>query len=83
MTRVCTPVVGVISRDPKGLQQRFQLQKDLILTTPKDVGQHLTTTVIDRMPQPSRLFLALDERPHFIDFCLVCEPNNRFDLIRV
>jgi hypothetical protein len=53
----------------------------LILTAPKNVGQHLTTTVINRMPKPSRLFLALDERPHFIDFCLICEPNNHFDLI--
>jgi hypothetical protein len=53
------------------------------LTSHRVLQQLLTTMVIDRMPKPSRLFLALDERPHFIDFCLACEPNHHFDLIRV
>ena len=35
MTRVGTPVIRVVAGEPKRLQQRFELQKDLILATPK------------------------------------------------
>ena len=37
MTPICTILVHVIALDPKGLQQFFQLQKHLILTTSKDL----------------------------------------------
>jgi len=43
MLRVCTPSIGIKTRDAKGLKQRFQLQKYLILTTPKDIGQNFAT----------------------------------------
>src|SRR5262245_39309969 len=52
MSRVRTPVIGIEARDAKWLQQRFELQKHLILATPKDISQHLATPVINRMPQP-------------------------------
>src|SRR6266851_324467 len=35
MTRVGTPIICIISCDPKGFQQGFQLQKHCILTPPK------------------------------------------------
>lgn len=37
MTRVSAPIVGMISRDPKGLQQGFELQKRVIFAPPKDM----------------------------------------------
>ena len=53
-------MVGVKARETKGLQQRFELQKDLILATPKDIGQDRTRVVIDRMPEPALVpFLAV------------------------
>lgn len=81
LTRVCTPMVGIMARAPKGLWQRFQLQKALLLTTPNHLGSHLTTTVRDRMSVPSRLFLALDARPDVIDFCRVCEAHQHLSKV--
>jgi hypothetical protein len=39
--------------------------------------------MINGMPQPSRFFLAPDERPHRIDFGFVSEPNDHVHLIGV
>ncbi len=61
MSRVSAPIVRIILRDSKGLQQRFELQKHFILATPKHVGQDLATAVINRMPQPSRFFFPPHE----------------------
>ena len=44
------PPIRVKLRDTKRLQQRLQLQKDRILPSPKNVGQHGPTVVINRMP---------------------------------
>src|SRR2546427_181143 len=52
--------------EPEGLQQRLQLQKDLILATPEDIRQDCSGGVIDRMPQPPLVFLFPDKAPHFI-----------------
>jgi hypothetical protein len=63
MSHVRTPVIGIEARDSKWLQQCFELQKHLILATPKDISQHLATPVINRMPQPPLVFFgSLDER---------------------
>ena len=59
-------MVGVKTRETKGLQQRFELQKDLILATPKDIGQDRTRVVIDRMPEPALVPFLADKTPHFI-----------------
>jgi hypothetical protein len=52
LTRVRTPMIGVIAGDPKGLQQLRQLHKHLILTVAKHVRQHRTCAMIDGVPQP-------------------------------
>jgi hypothetical protein len=46
MSHVRTPVIGLEARDSKWLQQCFELQKHLILATPKDISQHLATPMI-------------------------------------
>src|SRR6266568_4346318 len=66
MPGVRPPMVGVKARETEGLQQRFELQKDLILATPKDIGQDRTRVVIDRMPQPAWVAFLADKTPHFI-----------------
>lgn len=85
VARVGTPIVRIIFRDAKGFQESFQLQKCLILTTAKDIGQNLTTVVIDGMLKPSLIFLALNKRPHLISFGFgfTSELNHNFYLIRV
>src|SRR5678816_804242 len=64
MSGVRTPVIGIKARQTKGLQQRFEPQKHLVLTTPKDVCQDGTRMVIDRMPQPAWIPFVADKRPH-------------------
>src|SRR5215510_2237069 len=66
VTRVGTPIIGIILCDPKGFEQGFQLQKYCILTPPKDIGQDLSRVVIDRMPEPAWVAFIPDKRPHLI-----------------
>ena len=49
------PPIRVKPRETKRLQQCLPLQKDRILASPKNVGQHGPTVMINRMPQPPRL----------------------------
>ena len=83
MARVSAPRVRIIFCDSKGLQQRFELQKDFVLATPKHVRQDLATAVINRMPQPSRGFFPLHEGPHCVDFRFLSDPNDYLHLIRI
>ena len=48
MPCLCAPMIGRETRKPKGLQQGFQLQQNLILTTPKDICEDCTRVVINR-----------------------------------
>ena len=41
MPGVSTPIIGVVAGELEGLQQRFELQKDLVFAATKDVGQDL------------------------------------------
>jgi hypothetical protein len=59
-------MIRIKAVEPEGLQQRFQLQKDLIRATPKDIRQDGSGGVINRMPQPPLVFLSPDKAPHFI-----------------
>jgi hypothetical protein len=53
-----------------GLQQRFALQKYLILPTSKHIGHDCTPAVIDRMSPPPLVLLLPDTTPHhiYLDF---------------
>ncbi len=37
MPGVRPPMIGIKAREPKGLQQRLELEKDLVLATPQDL----------------------------------------------
>src|SRR5215468_12325736 len=66
MTCVCAPMIGMIARDPKRLQQRFQLQKHLVFAAAKDIRQDGSGAMIDGMPEPSLLFFLAHKTPHFV-----------------
>src|SRR4030095_11165066 len=68
MTRVRAPIVRIIPRDAKRFQQRLELEKYLIFAAPQDVRQHVTTAVINRVPEPPRLSFLPHIGPHLIDF---------------
>jgi hypothetical protein len=62
MPGVCSLSVRIKSRDTKRLQQLLEFEKNRILASPEDVGQHGATVVINRMPQPPRLGFLLTQR---------------------
>src|SRR5215217_6176981 len=53
MSCVRAPMIGIKTGEPEGLQQCFELQKDLVFAAPKDIRQDGTRVMIDRMPQPA------------------------------
>src|SRR6266545_3873370 len=66
VTRVGSPIIGVVAGQPEGLQQRLELQKDVVFAATKDVGQDLAYVVIDGMPEPPWVAFVPDKRPHLI-----------------
>jgi hypothetical protein len=81
MTRVSAPVVRIIASDAKRLELRFELEEDLILAAPKDISQHLTTAVINRMPKPSLISFLAHVRPELVHFRFLGRPNDNRHLI--
>jgi hypothetical protein len=65
---VGTPPISIEATDPKGRKEGLQLQKHLILPSPKDVCQDGTTVVINGMPQPPWLGFLPYVTPYLIGF---------------
>lgn len=82
MSRLCTPRVRIICRNPEGFQQLFELQKYIVLSTTKDVSQNSTTTVIKGIPKPPLILFAPDETPHLIDFSFISKPDHHLVVYR-
>ena len=59
MTIVGSLAIGVIVRDAKRFQQRFQLQKDGVFAAPEYLSQHLPRVVVYGMPKPPRIRFAV------------------------
>ena len=70
MPLISTPTVGVITANAQRGEQRFELQQCLVLAATKDIRHQPARLVIQRLPEPPRLFLAADKRPHFVQFRL-------------
>ena len=66
MPGVGPPIISVVASEPEGLQQRFELQKDLVFAATKDVGQDLAGVMIDGMLEPAWVAFVADKRPHLI-----------------
>ncbi len=67
MARVRAPPIGVKRGDAKRFQQGFQPQKNGVLAPSEHIGQYLPRVVINGMPEPSRIRLAGDKTPHFVE----------------
>src|SRR6266704_585084 len=80
VTRIRSPPIGVIARDAKRFEQLFQLQKDIVLSAPKDVRSYLATVVINGVPQPTRMRFRLHKTPHFVE--LGAQSTTHLKLIR-
>src|SRR6266699_6700867 len=66
MAFVRPPMLRIQTREPEGLQQRFELQKDCVFAAPKDIRQDSPCMMIDRMPQPAGVAFIADKRPHLV-----------------
>ena|SRR2546422_6356220 len=67
MPGICAPMVSIKASEPEGREQRFELQKNFIFATTKDIGQNLACVVIDGMPQPALVAFLADKAPHLVD----------------
>src|SRR5713101_1513411 len=70
MSCVRPPMVRREACEAEGLQQRLELQKDLILPTAKDIRQDGSCMMIDRMPQPALVPFLPNKAPHLVSLCL-------------
>ena len=75
-------MIRIKTREPEGLQQRLELQKDFIFAAPKDVCQDVTAAVIKRMPEPARLAFLAHVCPPLIDFCFLHSLDHHVHLVR-
>jgi hypothetical protein len=66
MSLISTPTIRVKAGDAKRFQQGFELHKDRIVPSPKDVREHCTAAMIDRVPEPPRVRFAAHVTPHFV-----------------
>src|SRR5438270_634941 len=66
MAFVRPPMIRRKTREPEGLQQRFELQKDGVFAAPKDIRQDDPRLMIDRMPQPAWVAFMADKRPPLV-----------------
>ena len=74
--------VWIIAREAEGLEQSLQLQKHLVLTSTKDIGQDLPGVMIEGMPEPPWFLLLPDKAPHFVPFGFVHTLQDDPDLAR-
>ena len=58
---VGTPAIGIKPTNPKWFKQRLEFHQYLIRTATKGIGHHLAGSMIERCPQPPRVFLAADK----------------------
>ena len=58
--------------EPKGLQQRLELEKDGILATTKDIRQDRSRAMVNGMPEPAWVAFVPDKRPHLIHLRFAC-----------
>ena len=68
LTLVGVPSIGRESGDVQRGQELLQLEKYVILPSPKDIRQYGPTVMINRMPEPPRLCFLADITPHLIEF---------------
>ena len=66
MARIGIPPIRIPPRDAKRLSEGFELHKDRVLVSPKDVCEDRTATRIDRVPEPPRVRFAAHVTPHFV-----------------
>ena len=81
VTRIRAPMIGVVAGQSKGLEQRFEPEKDLIFSAAKDIGQDGSRVMIDCMSQLALVALLADNTPHFIHLGFASALNVHSDLV--
>src|SRR6266480_5051253 len=83
VTRVRAPMICRVVREPEGLQQRLELEKDGILATTKDIRQDRSRAMVNGMPEPTWVAFVPDKRPHLIHLRFASALNVYGHLLRV
>src|SRR5215831_14321103 len=60
------PAVGIKSTNPKRREQCLEFRQYPIRAAAKGIGHDPAGLMIQRLPQPPRMFLATHEGPHFV-----------------
>src|SRR5262249_43223735 len=87
VTCVGAPLIRKVVHEAEGLQEGFELAKDGILTTSKDIRQDIrqdrSCLMINGMPQPAWMPFVADKRPHLIHLGLASSLNVYGNPLRV
>src|ERR671918_362209 len=71
MPLIGTPIISIKAGNAERCKQSFEFQKDLIFMRSQNIGEYLSTLMVDRMPQPALIFFLTHEAPHFIQLRLL------------
>src|SRR5712691_2924797 len=83
MSCVRAPMIRIEAGEAEGLQQRFELQKDLICAAPKNIRQDCAGMMINGMPQPALVAFFADKTPHLIHLGFPSSLNGDSHVLRV
>src|SRR5215211_488221 len=71
MSLIGTPLISIKTGNTKRYKQSFEFQKNFIFMRSQNIGEYLSTSMVDRVPQPALIFFLTHEAPHFIQLCLL------------
>jgi len=69
--------IGIELLNTKGGEECHQRFKALIFEGGQDIGQHVPSLMVNRVPQPPLLSLGLHKAPHFIHLSLQANDHRR------
>ena len=82
MPLIGTPIISIKAGNAERCKQSFEFQKDLIFMRSQNIGEYLSTLMVDRMPQPALIFFLTHEAPHFIQLRLLHSDELHYYFLR-
>ena len=67
---VCAPVIGIKARNAERFEVLFELCKDLIFSSAKDISENGVSGMVYGIPKPAWVRFTFNKRPLFIEFSL-------------
>lgn len=70
MPFIGSPTIRTVTLNPKWFKERFQLEKHLLSATTKHISSYLTSSAVNRMPEPPGVSLLTYITPHLVQLRL-------------